>query len=46
LGVLLLLANPLLRVILALISFGRKGDPTYIAISLFLVAILTYSLFA
>jgi len=45
-GVLLLLANPLLRVILALISFGRRGDPTYIAVSLFLVAILTYSLFA
>ena len=45
-GVLILLMNPLLRVILAFFGYLRQKNGTYLAVSLFLIAILTYSLFA
>lgn len=45
-GVLILLMNPLLRVILAFFGYLRQKNATYLAVSLFLIAILTYSLFA
>jgi uncharacterized membrane protein len=44
LGVLLLLLNPLLRVILSAVSFARDRNRTFLVVSLLLVAILCYSL--
>lgn len=46
LGVLLLLINPLLRVILSAIGFATERNRTYVVISILLVVILLYSLAA
>jgi uncharacterized membrane protein len=45
-GVLLLLLNPLLRVILSTIGFAQARDRTYVVVSAFLIGILLYSLVA
>jgi len=45
-GVLLLLLNPLLRVILSAIGFAQARNRTYGIISILLIVILTYSLAA
>jgi uncharacterized membrane protein len=44
LGVLLLLLNPLLRVVLSAVGFAQAHNRTYVLISVLLIAILTYSL--
>lgn len=44
LGLLLLIATPVARVVLALVGFALEGDHTYVAITLAVLAILVYSL--
>ncbi len=44
LGVLLLIATPIVRVIFALVGFAREGDRLYAWISAAVLAILTFSL--
>lgn len=46
LGVLILLLNPLLRVILAGAGFLREGNRTYVVVSALLTLVLLYSLWA
>jgi len=45
LGLVLLIATPVMRVALALIGFARQGDRTYMVVSLTLLLLLLYSLF-
>jgi uncharacterized membrane protein len=44
LGLLLLIATPVMRVLLSLVAFLRQGDKTYVAVTLIVFAILVYSL--
>lgn len=44
LGLLLLIATPVARVILALVGFALERDRTYVAITLIVLAVLLYSL--
>lgn len=44
LGLLLLIATPVLRVILAALAFGRQRDWLYVAVALVVLAVLLYSL--
>ncbi len=46
LGLLLLIATPVARVAFAAVAFLRQGDYTYVAITLIVLGILTYSFFA
>jgi uncharacterized membrane protein len=45
LGILLLIATPVARVIFAVIGFAIERDRLYVAISLIVLAVLTFSLF-
>jgi uncharacterized membrane protein len=45
LGILILIATPIMRVGLCIVGFGRQGDKLYIAISTSVFIILMYSLF-
>jgi uncharacterized membrane protein len=45
LGLLLLMATPVMRVIVAGIAFALQRDKTYVAVALIVLASLTYSLF-
>jgi uncharacterized membrane protein len=44
LGLLLLIATPVMRVLLSLIAFLRKRDKIYVVVTLIVFAILVYSL--
>ena len=44
LGLLLLIATPIARVIFSVYAFGRERDWTYVFVTLFVLAILLYSL--
>ena len=44
LGVLLLIATPIARVLISVIGFARERDWMYVACSLLVLALLTYSL--
>jgi uncharacterized membrane protein len=44
LGILMLVATPIVRVVFCLVGFTLERDKTYIAISLLVLGILTYSL--
>jgi uncharacterized membrane protein len=44
LGLLLLIATPVARVIFSVIAFARQRDHTYILLTLFVLAVLVYSL--
>jgi uncharacterized membrane protein len=44
LGLILLIATPVARVIFCLVGFARQRDPLYVAISSIVLAILLYSL--
>jgi uncharacterized membrane protein len=46
LGLLILIGTPVARVILALFAFAWQGDRTYVAITMLVLAILLFSLFA
>jgi uncharacterized membrane protein len=46
LGVLLLVATPVARVIFSVFAFGLQRDWTYVIISLIVLAVLVYSLFS
>lgn len=46
LGLLLLIATPVARVGFAAYSFGRQRDFLYVSLTLFVLALLLYSLFA
>jgi uncharacterized membrane protein len=43
-GIFLLIATPVVRVMFCIVGFARQRDPLYIAISATVLAILTYSL--
>jgi uncharacterized membrane protein len=43
-GIFLLIATPVVRVMFCIVGFARQKDPLYIAISATVLAILTYSL--
>jgi uncharacterized membrane protein len=45
LGLLVLIATPVARVILSLIGFARQRDRLYVAVSLTVLVLLLYSLF-
>ena len=45
LGILLLVATPIGRVIFAVIAFAREGDRLYIAVSLTVLAVLLFGMF-
>ena len=45
LGLLLLIATPVARVAFSVYTFARQRDWTYVAITLFVLAVLLYSLF-
>src|SRR5262249_20594688 len=45
LGVLLLIATPVLRVAFPVFAFARQRDYTYVALTLFVLAVLVCSLF-
>jgi uncharacterized membrane protein len=45
LGILLLIATPVTRVIFCIVGFSRQGDRLYIGVSTTVLIILTYSLF-
>jgi uncharacterized membrane protein len=45
LGLLLLIATPVARVILSVFAFARQRDFTYVVITLIVLAVLLYSLF-
>jgi len=45
LGILILIATPVARVIVCIIGFSRQRDRIYIAVSTTVLIILTYSLF-
>jgi uncharacterized membrane protein len=44
LGLLLLIATPVARVVLCVVGFARQRDRLYVGVSIFVLAILTYSL--
>jgi uncharacterized membrane protein len=46
LGLLVLIATPVARVVLAAFAFARQRDFTYVAVTLAVLAVLLYSLFA
>jgi uncharacterized membrane protein len=46
LGLLLLIATPVARVVFSLIAFGLQRDKTYVLVTLIVLTILLYSLFA
>ncbi len=45
LGLLLLIATPIARVILSAVAFAIEGDKMYVAFTLIVLAVLLYSLF-
>jgi uncharacterized membrane protein len=45
-GLLLLIATPVARVVFSAYAFARQGDRTYLAITLFVLVVLLYSLFS
>ena len=45
LGLLLLIATPVARVAMSAYAFLRQRDRTYVAVTLFVLAVLFYSLF-
>jgi len=45
-GLLLLIATPVARVVFSAYAFARQGDRTYLAITLFVLTVLVYSLFS
>jgi uncharacterized membrane protein len=45
LGIVLLIATPVARVALCVVDFARQGDKLYVAISLFVLLVLMFSLF-
>lgn len=45
LGILLMIATPVMRVIFAVFAFAREKDWLYTGVSLFVLAVLSYSLF-
>jgi uncharacterized membrane protein len=45
LGLLLLIATPVARVIFSVLGFARQRDWTYVGLTLFVLAVLLYSLF-
>jgi uncharacterized membrane protein len=45
LGLLLLIATPVARVVFSAVGFARQGDLTYVAVTLLVLAVLLYSLF-
>ena len=44
LGLLVLMATPVARVVLALFAFARQRDRLYVAVALFVLAVLLYSI--
>ncbi len=44
LGLLLLIATPVARVVVSAIGFGRQGDLVYVGLTLFVLAVLLYGL--
>jgi len=44
LGLLLLIATPITRVVLSIIGFAREGDLTYVLVTLIVLSLLIYSL--
>jgi uncharacterized membrane protein len=46
LGLLLLIATPVARVIFSVFAFARQRDATYVLITLIVLAVLVYSLFS
>src|SRR5919198_1387482 len=46
LGLLLLIATPVARVLFSVVAFARQGDFTYALVPLLVLAILLYSLFS
>jgi uncharacterized membrane protein len=46
LGVLLLIATPVARVVFSVIAFARQRDHTYVVITLIVLAVLLFSLFS
>ena len=46
LGLLLLIATPILRVAVSLVAFARQRDRTYVVITAIVLALLLFSLFA
>ena len=45
LGIVLLVATPIARVMLCVVDFARRRDKLYVAISVFVLLVLLYSLF-
>jgi uncharacterized membrane protein len=45
LGLLLLIATPVARVVVSAVGFGRQRDFIYVALTLFVLAVLLYGLF-
>jgi uncharacterized membrane protein len=45
LGVLLLIATPIARVVFSIIAFALQRDRTYILVTLIVLGVLSYSLF-
>jgi len=45
LGLLLLIATPIARVVFSVFAFAREGDHMYVAFTLIVLAVLLYSLF-
>ena len=45
LGLLLLIATPIARVVFSVFAFAREGDRMYVAFTLIVLAVLLYSLF-
>jgi uncharacterized membrane protein len=45
LGILLLVATPICRVIFAVLAFMREGDRLYVAVSLIVLAVLLFGMF-
>jgi uncharacterized membrane protein len=45
-GLLLLIATPIARVVFAVVAFARQHDRTYVVVTLIVLAILLYSLFS
>ena len=43
-GLLLLIATPIARVVLSVVEFARERDWTYVGVTLFVLAVLIYSL--
>jgi uncharacterized membrane protein len=45
LGLLLLIATPVARVVFSVLAFAREGDFTYVVLTLLVLGVLLYSLF-